>query len=139
MLLLHFGLSQFVLLWTIVISCYGSKCLNFITDCGASPNTSIDNTFAFTTCQQKLANGGCIEISGGKYDHDVLNVHLISYTTYIHQLYLFLITVFQNQTHLYLLLALKQDLFTTYLSSVYIRTAIYMHHPIIVAIIIQNF
>ena len=52
------------------------SCLNLVNDCGAKPNTSIDNTFSFYSCQQKLSqtNGGCVTVPNGIYK--VFNVLL---------------------------------------------------------------
>ena len=64
---------------TVIISCIccgiadhnsiESNCLNFVNDCNAQPDSDIDNTFAFTLCQNKLqtGNGGCVFVPKGKY------------------------------------------------------------------------
>ena len=61
---------------------YGN-CLNLVKDCNAKPNTDIDNTFAFITCQHKLNDGGCVIVPNGKYQVMDINLNTSNIIFYI--------------------------------------------------------
>ena len=61
-----------------------TNCLNLVENCQAQPNSDIDNTFAFVSCQNKLesTNGGCIFVPDGKYP--IYNVQLNTSNTIVY-------------------------------------------------------
>ena len=79
-----FTLLRFLLLLVCCCSRQYDDCLDLIKDCNAKPNTDIDNTFAFISCQNKLnqTNGGCIIVPDGKYQ--LLNVILNTSNTIVY-------------------------------------------------------
>ena len=82
--MLSFTWLRFLLLFMYCCRTQYDDCLDLIKDCDAKPNTDIDNTFAFFSCQNRLnqTNGGCIIVPDGKYQ--LLNVILNTSNTIVY-------------------------------------------------------